>query len=125
MQRTGSRSRRGTAQPTIGLRFLTDFLHGDVYFRVHRPQHNLDRCRTQFRLVESIAWQEEAMQKLVVYQFEIFRLALAPALFVSAFESMSKTKSKNRRALKMIHYPICREQDALHTGSADATSPGW
>ena len=48
---------------TIGLRFLTDFLHGDVYFRVHRPQHNLDRCRTQFRLVESIAKQEEAMQK--------------------------------------------------------------
>lgn len=48
---------------TIGLRFLTDFLNGDVYFRVHRPQHNLDRCRTQFRLVESIARQEEAMQK--------------------------------------------------------------
>ncbi len=48
---------------TIGLRFLTDFLKGDVYFRVHRPQHNLDRCRTQFRLVESIARQEEAMQK--------------------------------------------------------------
>ena len=48
---------------TIGLRFLTDFLMGDTYFRVHRPQHNLDRCRTQFRLVESIAKQEEAMQK--------------------------------------------------------------
>jgi len=50
---------------TIGLRFLTDYLQGDVYFRVHRPQHNLDRCRTQFRLVESIARQEEAMQKFV------------------------------------------------------------
>jgi hypothetical protein len=48
---------------TIGLRFLTDFLKGDVYFRVHRSQHNLDRCRTQFRLAESIARQEEAMQK--------------------------------------------------------------
>jgi hypothetical protein len=48
---------------TIGLRFLTDYLLGDVYFRVHRAQHNLDRCRTQFRLVESIAKQEEAMQK--------------------------------------------------------------
>ena len=48
---------------TIGLRFLTDYVMGDVYFRVHRPQHNLDRCRTQFRLVESIARQEEAMQK--------------------------------------------------------------
>jgi aminoglycoside phosphotransferase (APT) family kinase protein len=50
---------------TIGLRFLTDYLQGDVYFRVHRPQHNLDRCRTQFRLVESIARQEQAMQKFV------------------------------------------------------------
>ncbi len=49
----------------IGLRFLTDFLVGDTYFRVHRPGHNLDRCRTQFKLVESIEHQEAAMQKLV------------------------------------------------------------
>ncbi|NWG76473.1 MAG: aminoglycoside phosphotransferase family protein [Rubrivivax sp.] len=48
---------------TIGIRFLTDFLCGDTYFRVHRPRHNLDRCRTQFKLVESIERQEEAMQK--------------------------------------------------------------
>jgi hypothetical protein len=50
---------------TIGIRFLTDFLAGDVYFRVHRPRHNLDRCRTQFKLVESIARHEAAMQKFV------------------------------------------------------------
>ena len=49
----------------IGLRFLTDFLNGDVYFRTHRPGHNLDRCRTQFKLVESIERQEGAMQKFV------------------------------------------------------------
>jgi Ser/Thr protein kinase RdoA (MazF antagonist) len=48
---------------TIGIRFLTDHLSGDTYFRVHRPNHNLDRCRTQFKLVESIQKQEEAMQK--------------------------------------------------------------
>ncbi len=48
---------------TIGIRFLTDFLSGDTYFRVHRPHHNLDRCRTQFKLVESIERQEETMQK--------------------------------------------------------------
>ena len=48
---------------TIGLRFLTDYLNGDTYFRVHRAKHNLDRCRTQFRLVESIEQQEEEMQK--------------------------------------------------------------
>ena len=50
---------------TIGIRFLTDFLNGDTYFRVHRPQHNLDRARTQFKLVESIERKEAAMQKYV------------------------------------------------------------
>lgn len=49
----------------IGLRFLTDHLNGDTYFRVHRPNHNLDRCRTQFKLVESIEAQEKVMQKFV------------------------------------------------------------
>jgi hypothetical protein len=49
----------------IGIRFLTDFLSGDTYFRIHRPGHNLDRCRTQFRLVESIEKQEVGMQKYV------------------------------------------------------------
>lgn len=49
----------------IGLRFLTDYLSGDVYFKVHRDGHNLDRCRTQFKLAESIEQQEEQMNKLV------------------------------------------------------------
>jgi Ser/Thr protein kinase RdoA (MazF antagonist) len=44
-----------------GIRFLTDYLEGDVYFKTHRQGHNLDRCRTQFRLVASIEEQEEAM----------------------------------------------------------------
>ena len=47
----------------IGIRFLTDYLAGDTYFRIHRSDHNLDRCRTQFKLVESIERQERAMQK--------------------------------------------------------------
>ena len=49
----------------LGMRFLTDFLSGDTYFRTHRPGHNLDRCRTQFKLVESIERQETAMQRYV------------------------------------------------------------
>lgn len=49
----------------IGIRFLADFLAGDVYFKVHRDGHNLDRCRTQFKLVGSIGQQESAMNKLV------------------------------------------------------------
>jgi len=49
----------------IGLRFLTDWLEGDAYFKIKRPTHNLDRCRTQFKLVESIEAQLPAMQELV------------------------------------------------------------
>lgn len=49
----------------IGIRFLTDYLSGDTYFKVHREGHNLDRCRTQFKLVESIEEQEEQMNRLV------------------------------------------------------------
>jgi hypothetical protein len=49
----------------IGIRFLTDYLSGDTYFRIHRPEHNLERCRTQFKLVESIEQQEKAMQRFV------------------------------------------------------------
>jgi aminoglycoside phosphotransferase (APT) family kinase protein len=49
----------------IGMRFLTDYLDGDTYFKVHRDGHNLDRCRTQFKLVASIEEQEEAMNRLV------------------------------------------------------------
>ena len=37
-----------------GLRFLTDYLDGDNYFAVHRPGHNLDRCRTQLKMVQDM-----------------------------------------------------------------------
>ena len=49
----------------IGLRFLTDWLEGDTYFKVKRPTHNLDRARTQFKLVASIEEQLPAMRAIV------------------------------------------------------------
>ena len=49
-----------------GIRFLTDFLSGDAYFKVHREGQNLDRCRTQFKLMESIEAQESRMKNLVM-----------------------------------------------------------
>jgi Ser/Thr protein kinase RdoA (MazF antagonist) len=49
----------------IGTRFLTDYLSGDTYFKVHRDGHNLDRCRTQFKLVESIESREDKMDRFV------------------------------------------------------------
>jgi hypothetical protein len=48
-----------------GLRFLSDYLNGDIYYKVHREGHNLDRCRAQFKLVESIERQEERMNRFV------------------------------------------------------------
>ena len=49
----------------IGIRFLTDYLQGDTYFKIHRPEHNLDRCRTQFKLIESIMAQEDDLRQIV------------------------------------------------------------
>ncbi len=48
-----------------GIRFLTDYLDGDHYFRIHRPEHNLDRCRTQFKLVKDMEEQFDAMHAVV------------------------------------------------------------
>jgi hypothetical protein len=48
----------------LGLRFLADYLAGDTYFKVHRPEQNLDRCRAQFALVRSIELQLERMNEV-------------------------------------------------------------
>ena len=48
-----------------GMRFLTDYLVGDTYFKIHRPEHNLDRTRTQIALVESIENQMDAMMEVI------------------------------------------------------------
>lgn len=48
-----------------GIRFLTDYLEGDVYFKTKRPGHNLDRCRTQLALVRSIEEQQPLMEQVV------------------------------------------------------------
>jgi aminoglycoside phosphotransferase (APT) family kinase protein len=48
-----------------GIRFLADHLTGDTYYKIHRLNHNLDRCRTQFKLVESIEQQEDKMNVLI------------------------------------------------------------
>lgn len=48
-----------------GMRFLTDYLQGDHYFKIHRDRHNLDRCRTQFKLVKDMEDKWEQMQEIV------------------------------------------------------------
>jgi Ser/Thr protein kinase RdoA (MazF antagonist) len=48
-----------------GIRFLADHLVGDTYFKTHRPGQNLDRCRGQFKLLQSMEAQSEQMERLV------------------------------------------------------------
>ena len=48
-----------------GIRFLTDYLQGDTYFKIHRPEHNLDRTRTQFKLVADMETKLDEMKKIV------------------------------------------------------------
>jgi thiamine kinase-like enzyme len=48
-----------------GMRFLTDYLQGDTYFKTHREGHNLDRCRTQFKLVSDMEEKWDTMIEIV------------------------------------------------------------
>ena len=48
-----------------GIRFLTDYLDGDHYFRIHYPEQNLDRTRTQFKLVKDMEEQFDAMAAVI------------------------------------------------------------
>jgi len=48
-----------------GIRFLTDYISGDVYFKISRPGHNLDRCRNQFAFVKAMEDQMPALEEIV------------------------------------------------------------
>lgn len=48
-----------------GMRFLGDFFNGDVYFKTEYPEHNLVRCRTQFKLVKEIEEHMDEMNEIV------------------------------------------------------------
>ncbi len=49
----------------LGLRFLTDYLAGNTYFKVNHPSHNLARAMVQFQLMESLEHQEDKVRKIV------------------------------------------------------------
>lgn len=48
-----------------GIRFLDDYLDGDHYFKIHRENHNLDRCKTQFKLVSEMEKYMSKMQEII------------------------------------------------------------
>jgi hypothetical protein len=47
-----------------GIRFLADYINGDIYFNTDYPDHNLDRCRTQFVLVADMEKKMSEMQEI-------------------------------------------------------------
>ncbi len=49
----------------LGLRFFTDYLAGNVYFKVDSPEHNLSRALVQFKLAESIEAQAKTINKII------------------------------------------------------------
>ncbi|MBW4479660.1 MAG: aminoglycoside phosphotransferase family protein [Tolypothrix brevis GSE-NOS-MK-07-07A] len=49
----------------LGLRFFTDYLAGNVYFKIKYPEHNLNRAMVQFKLTESIESQETAIRAII------------------------------------------------------------
>lgn len=53
-----------------GIRFLSDYLDGDTYFKIHREHHNLDRARTQLKLVYDMEQKMEEMQKIVAKYYK-------------------------------------------------------
>ncbi|NOY38343.1 MAG: aminoglycoside phosphotransferase family protein [Chlorobi bacterium] len=49
----------------IGIRFLTDHLNGDIYFKIHRPNHNLQRARVQFQLIREMEKKRDRMEEII------------------------------------------------------------
>ena len=56
-----------------GVRFLTDYLDGDVYFRTEYPGHNLVRARNQFRLVADMEAHMDEMNAIVMKYKEKYK----------------------------------------------------
>jgi len=54
-----------TLTQIMAVRFLTDYLNGDIYYKTTRPTHNLDRVRTQIALIKSMDSQWEQLQRIV------------------------------------------------------------
>ena len=57
----------------MGLRFLTDYLQGDVYYNIEHAHHNLDRCRNQFRLMESLEKHDSDLGEIIAQALAKYR----------------------------------------------------
>ena len=71
-----------------GLRFLTDYLEGDHYFAVARPTHNLDRTRTQMKLVREMYARGFGFHRLDLYQAKATRCRVIDGKIMPAINSV-------------------------------------
>ena len=65
-----------------GMRFLTDYLRGDTYFKIHREHHNLDRARTQMKLVQDMEKKWDEMNEIIKAEGKIKPSANATKIWV-------------------------------------------
>ena len=56
-----------------GMRFLNDYIDGDVYFGISYPEHNLDRCRSQFELAKDIERKFGVLSEITAKAYEEFK----------------------------------------------------
>lgn len=63
----------------VGIRFLTDYLQGDIYFKIKRPSHNLDRARNQLHLVERMELASSTMEYIVMSARKLKKLSYGVA----------------------------------------------
>ncbi|WP_276496641.1 phosphotransferase [Pontibacter litorisediminis] len=59
----------------MGVRFLTDYIDGDHYYKIHFPEHNLQRARAQFRLVEVLEEKTPLLQRMIQEMALAFKAA--------------------------------------------------
>lgn len=55
-----------------GMRFLTDYLEGDLYYKIHHPQHNLDRARTQLAMVADMELKMGEMEDIIGENYGLY-----------------------------------------------------
>ena len=48
-----------------GIRFLSDYLNGDIYYKIHRPEHNLERTRTQLKMLMEMEAKQDEMEAII------------------------------------------------------------
>ncbi len=58
----------------MGVRFLTDYLEGDHYYKINRKSHNLDRCRAQFRMVKLMLEMRKQMNQVIETELEKLKI---------------------------------------------------